>query len=243
VTAPPPDRLFEALEKTWPAAECRAVGPWTIRVGKGGGQRVSAATANGLFEPSDIATAEDAMRDVKQIPLFMLRESDTELDQRLADRGYELVDPVSVYLAPVADLAAAMQITQAMPSWPPLAAQLEIWSSAGIGPARTAIMERCDVPKTSFLGRTGDTPAGTAFVGLDGDVAMVHAIEVSSSMRRRGVGVVLMRACANWGLEYGATWLCLAVTRANAPANALYRSLGMTEATRYHYRRSAKGIA
>ena len=39
--------LFDVLHATWPAAETRRAGPWTLRRGDGGGSRVSAATLDG----------------------------------------------------------------------------------------------------------------------------------------------------------------------------------------------------
>ena len=55
---------------------------------------------------------------------------------------------------------------------------------------------------------------------------------------RSGIGAAVMYGAANWALAHGAEWLALMVTRANAPANGLYRKLGMSVATRYHYRRA-----
>ena len=37
--------LYSVIEGTWPPASEARVGPWIIRDGQGGGQRVSAATA------------------------------------------------------------------------------------------------------------------------------------------------------------------------------------------------------
>jgi GNAT superfamily N-acetyltransferase len=237
---PDPEQLFEVLDATWPAARTFNSGPWRLRQGDGGGQRVSAATAEETFEDRDIDTAEAAMRDMDQRPLFMVRDEDDALDTALARRGYEVVDPVVMYIAPVADLTAELPVTAAMPSWPPLAVQLELWAKGGIGPARVAIMERCTCPKTSILGRAGDVPSGTAFAASDRDIAMLHAIEILPEMRRKGVGRHLINAAANWAARQSATWLALAVTRANDPANALYRAMGMSTAARYHYRRSTE---
>ena len=234
---PSSERLFEVLDNTWPAARSLKSGPWRLRQGKDGGQRVSAATVEGAFRDADIHDAETAMREMKQRPLFMVRGDDVALDTALNDRGYEVVDPGFMYIAPVSDLTADLPLTAAMPSWPPLAVQLELWAAGGIGPARVAIMERCTCPKTSLLGRAGDVPSGTAFSARDGDIAMVHAIEVTPEMRRKGVGRHLINAAANWAGGQSAKWLALAVTQANEPANALYRALGMREAAAYHYRR------
>lgn len=237
MNTPSPARLFDVLDATWPAARVIQLGPWKLRQGNGGGQRVSATTVEGHFTEADISSAEDAMRDMNQRPLFMLRDTDMSLDHLLDARGYEVVDPVSVYLSPIENLTAKLPLTAAMPSWPPLAIQLEIWGAGGIGPARLAVMDRCDRPKTSIVGRTGDVPAGTAFAALDGDIAMVHAIEVHPEMRRHGVGRHLIQASANWASEQSGAWLSLAVTRANGPANDLYRALGLEDVARYHYRR------
>ncbi|MBT8460030.1 MAG: GNAT family N-acetyltransferase, partial [Boseongicola sp.] len=81
---------------------------------------------------------------------------------------------------------------------------------------------------------------GAAFIAISGDIAMLHALEVSPVARKRGIGTKIMQAAANWALENGAFWLSLMVTRANVPANSLYRGLGMKEVGQYHYRRAAQ---
>ena len=237
---PAKDRLFAVLDATWPAARFLDVGPWTLREGLGGGQRVSAATASTVVDEADIAQAETGMRDLGQTPLFMIRSNDALLDGWLEARGYDIVDPVTMYLAPTQPLAGELPLTAVTPSWPPLAIQREIWADAGIGPDRVAVMERATGPKTSFLGRTGDTPAGTAFIAADGDIAMMHALEVADTARRKGIGRKVMTASANWAIEHGAAWLALAVVSSNDPANNLYRQTGMKPAAQYHYRRAPK---
>ena len=234
---PDATRLYEVLDATWPAARVVQDGPWTLREGLGGGQRVSAATANGVVGESDIEVAEQAMAAFGQPPIFMIRGEDADLDAMLQSRGYPIVDPVNLYVAPAFEMTAKMKITSAIPAWPPLALQREIWAEGGIGEGRIAVMERARCLKTSILGRTSDTPGGTAFVAADGDVAMVHAIEVSPRERRQGIGQRLMQACANWAVANGIEWLSLIVTKANEPANALYRKLGMKVQSGYHYRR------
>ena len=48
-------------------------------------------------------------------------------------------------------------------------------------------------------------------------------------------------AAAAWAAAEGAATLALAVTRANAPARALYARLGLAEAAAYHYRVAPEG--
>ena len=233
------DQIFAALDATWPAARSFQVGPWTIREGKGGGQRVSAATLNGDAHKEDIAMAEREMRANDQVPLFMIRPKDTNLDTWLTGRDYEVVDPVAIYSAKASALVRPMRPAKIFPAWPPLAIQSEIWATGGVCQPRLDVMARANGDKIALLGRLGDRAVATTFVACHGDIAMLHALEVSPDARRQGVGATMMAAAANWAAQRGATTLVVMVTRDNAPANALYLSLGMDEVGHYHYRRTS----
>lgn len=225
-------------EATWPAASLRRVGPWTIREGQGGGQRVSAASAAGDWMDADIPQAEAAMAALGQEPLFVIWQGETVLDAALAARGYRINDPVVAYSAPCAALAdPAPPFLTAFPHWPALGIADALWAEAGTGPARLAIMRRCAGPKTVILGRSGDRAAGVAFVACHGREAMLHALEVVPALRRQGVAHNILRAAAGWALDQGADRLSLLVTEANAGARALYASLGMVVVGQYHYRK------
>ncbi|NBD30940.1 MAG: GNAT family N-acetyltransferase [Alphaproteobacteria bacterium] len=231
-----PEALTALIDATWPAASFDHVGPWTIRKDASGGSRVSAATARGTAGADDIETAEAAMRAQGRAPLFMLREGEEVLDFALASRGYRIKDPVTLYVAPVGMLAVQPPPATCFEAWPPVASQSEIWAEGGIGPARIAIMDRVRSPKTSILGRSDDTPAGTLFVALDDRTAMVHALEIPARFRRRGLGRLMMQGAAIWARDAGADSIAVLVTAANTAANALYSSLGMASAAGYHYR-------
>ncbi len=238
---PGPQRLAAAMEATWPPAERLSSGPFTLRRGLGGGQRVSAATVAGSFAAADIDRAIADMRALGQAPIFQIRPdgsaADAALDAALDARGWQIHDAVSLYLSPVADLAAEPPARMAsFTVWPPLAIQRDIWTEGGIGPARQAVMERVGDPRTAILGRVADRAAGAAFVAVSDGIAMLHALHVTESSRRQGAAGQIMRAAGRWAQAQGAGWLGLAVTRANRAANALYASLGMAVVARYHYR-------
>lgn len=239
--APGPGALLAALEATWPPAAQRRLGPWCLRDGQGGGKRVSAASAEAAVGGDDIAAAEAAMSVAGQVPLFRLCPGlhawDADLDAALQQRGYRPVDPTLFCIAPAAALVPeALPPLKAFALWPPLAIQREIWAAAGVGPERLAVMARAAGTGTSLMGRQSDRVAGTAFVACHGAIAMLHAVEVAPALRRQGVARNLTQAAADWALAQGAHWLALAVTEANAPARALYRGMGMTEAGGYAYR-------
>lgn len=225
-------------ESTWPPAETQTVGPWIIRDGRGGGQRVSAASpAGGDWSDADIPMAEAAMRALGQNPLFVIWPKDSALDAALDAQGYRRHDPVVVYSGDTAELAAvAPPFLSSFPHWPPLGIARALWAEGGIGPARLAVMDRVTLPKTAILGRTGDRAAGVAFVAATGDCAMLHALEVSPALRRQGTAHNILRSAARWALDQGATRLFVLVTEVNSNARHLYASLGMRVVGQYHYR-------
>ena len=228
-------RLATVIEATWPPLHRHRLGPWTIRDGAGGGKRVSAASAEAAVAASDLPQAEAAMRALGQPPLFLIRPWDSGLDSLLAARDYRKIDPVLAYAAPVDRFGPPPAMTS-FPHWPPMAIARSLWAEAGIGSARLAVMDRVTGPKTALLARARDRAAGVAFVALDGDIAMLHALEITPDQRRQGCAGILLRAAALWARDQGATTLCLVVTEANAAARALYVSAGMEVVGQYHYR-------
>ena len=237
MSLPDVQQLYTVVDGTWPAAAIQRHGPWQIRIGQGGGSRVSAATATVPVSAADLPLAEGAMQAAGQVPLFMIREGDAALDALLADRGYLIKDPVNLYAAPVAAIAndRPPPVTT-FEVWPPLAVQADIWAAGGIGPGRLAVMERATGPKTTILGRVDDRPAATLYVAISGDCAMIHALETATAHRRKGLARHLTVAAAFWAQAQGAAFLTLVTTQENVAANALYTSLGMTCVGQYHYR-------
>jgi len=232
--------LYAAIDATWPAASIRRVGDVIIREGAGGGSRVSAATAaklGALPTEEDISASEDAMRAIGQDPLYMIRGGEDTLDACLEARGYRVISPVALITMPAraasenAPGGLTVLTTETL-----LARQKEIWRDSGIGPARLAVMVRVKGPSTFLIARHDDRPAGTAFLACDGEVAMVHALEICPHARRNGLGKAVMRKAAAWAVERGATTLAVLVTRENRPAMHLYQALGMVETGAYHYR-------
>jgi len=227
-----PETLAAVMEATWPPQHLWPLGPFTLRDGAGGGKRVSAASCDGPFTEADLDRAEAAMAK----PLMLIRAGDTALDAALDARGWQVIDPVVAYAAPVTALTADLPPLAAFPHWPPLAIARAIWAEGGIGPDRIAVMDRVSGPKVAILSRSGDRPAGVAFVACHGTEAMLHALDVRPDHRRQGVGRTLLHAAANWAASQGAERLSLVVTRQNTAARALYVRLGMGVVGQYHYR-------
>ncbi|MGA0615636.1 GNAT family N-acetyltransferase [Paracoccus sp. KR1-242] len=232
----PDPQLSLAFETTWPAAEIVDTGAIRSGRGLGAGGRVSSSIAlSPDWTEADLSAAEALHRDWQQRPMFRLPDSDRRLGEALAARGYRAESPTAIMTANCAALVAEIPALTIFPIWPPLAIQRELWAAGNIGPARQAVMERVAEPKISILGRLDDRAAGSAFVAVEGPVAMVHAIEVAPQFRRRGVGAFLVRAAAEWAARQGAPRLGLAVSRSNAGARALYDRMGFSEIAGYSY--------
>lgn len=235
------DALYAVVENTWPAAAAHRAGPWMLRQGAGGGQRVSAATVEDGFRSDDLIAAEDAMRMMGQHPLFMIRNGETELDAALEARGYAVKDPVNLWVCPIGQLTdTPIPPVKAYAVWEPLAVMREIWEAGGIGPGRVAVMERATCPKTGLFGRVDDKPAAAGYCGIHAGIAMVHALEVLEARRGKGLGKWMMRCAAIWAERQGADWMAVLCTKANGPANGLYAALGMKIVGDYHYRIAPK---
>ncbi|GAA4225747.1 GNAT superfamily N-acetyltransferase [Sagittula marina] len=240
-TRPDLPRLFDVLDATWPAAAKVDTGPWTLREGRGGGKRVSAATARDAWRLDDVTAADSAMRMMGQDPLFMIRPdltpSDTTLDVTLAAQGYARADPTQIWLAPIDHLTdRSLPRVSAFAIWEPLAIMRELWEDGDIGAARQRVMNRAAPPKTGLFGRVSDKAAGVGFCAIHDDIAMVHALHILEQHRGKALGGWMMRCAALWAASKGARWIACAATEQNTAASALYRSLQMEVAGRYHYR-------
>ena len=230
-------KIHEVIDNTWPAYGRVKHGPWTLREGLGGGKRVSATTLDGFDKAPNITEAEDGMRAFDQTPIFMIREGDDDLDRNLARKGYEITGRSNIYTAPI------KKFTKKDPPrlsvfeiWEPLQIQNDIWRKAGIDTTRIAVMHRTKGPKTSFFLRWGNRPAGSAFIGIHNNIAMLHALEILPQQRGKGVGTLAMYQAFNWAKSFDAHTLSVICTTENLAANALYASLHMQLVGGYHYR-------
>ncbi len=236
--APSEAEILQVVDATWPAARIFESGPFTLRLGHGGGQRVSAASANGPASAAEIGAAERSMLALDQARLFMVSGKDAALDAALEARGYRVKDPVTMFAAPVEMLARHdPKGVTAIRADAPLEVMKEIWARGGIGQGRLAVMQRAKGPKTYLLGRVDDRAAGAGFVALHGKLAMLHALEILPEHRRKGLGLAMTAAAAAWALENGAATFSLIAVSANRAACGLYRHLGMRDVGHYHYRK------
>ncbi|MEM7241127.1 MAG: GNAT family N-acetyltransferase [Pseudomonadota bacterium] len=220
---------FEAIDQTWPAASYYQEQGWVFREGRGGGKRVSAASA--LDPEASVEFALGQFKRLKERPLFMLRKEDQGIDDKLDALGFAIVEPVDVMSSPLTMIDMDLDIYAH--NTPTQSAQ-EIWAEGGIGDPRLAVMARADCAK-SYL-QIEDK--AVAFVAVWRKIAMVHALEVRKSARRQGLGKKLMQLAMGWAAKEGAAELAILTVKANTPAQQLYRGMGFKDVAHYHYRLS-----
>lgn len=80
-------------------------------------------------------------------------------------------------------------------------------------------------------------PAAAALAIQAGGIGIFNNVVTRADARRAGYGRALMRGALAWTREAGAMAAAIQVVSQNAPAVALYQSLGFEEVYRYHYRR------
>ncbi len=238
-TPPAAHRLYGVNDTSWAPVAMTKLGPFVLRRGGDGGQRVSSTSLwQDEFTEADINAAENAMAAAGQPLLFMIRDNDQALDMALKNQEYFVKDPVTLFAGPAARLAEHDPKGLTVIDAPePMAVMAEIWETGGIGAGRLDVMRRATGPKACFLGRTDDQPAGVAYVGCDKDIAMMHALEILPEFRRKGLALQMMGAMGAWALRNGAQTFSLVVLTENDAACGLYEKLGMVKVGQYHYRK------
>jgi GNAT superfamily N-acetyltransferase len=238
-----------AAVRAWPAGETRVVDGWLWRYSGGGSQRansVSALSYDGADVERTIDTIENMYREhaapVRFQVGFPLSRPD-DLDQRLAARGYEIHDPVTTLLKPVASVAAPADVTlHEAPSDGWLSVYL-----ANVTPDRrpfaTAILERVPGPRVfAEVVRDGAVIA-TALGVFHENTVIAECVGTASTARRQGAAAAVMRALEAWGARLGAHTIGLQAVTTNMPAQGLYAALGYVPAGTYHYRFLDSGTA
>ena len=220
---------FKAIDQTWPAAKYIENDNWLFREGRGGGKRVSAASA--LNANASVEVALKQFNDFNKRPLFMLKDGDRAIDEALAKLDFAIIDPVDVMAIGVDN--SDDDIEKFCHDAPTKIAK-EIWAEGGIEKPRLDVMARAKCAKTYLQIDNG----AVAFAAIWNEIAMVHALEVQRSARRQGMGKRMMQIALTWAEGQGARELVVLTVKANKPAQQLYRNMGFRDVAHYHYRQA-----
>jgi N-acetylglutamate synthase len=242
----------EAAINGFPPLRQVVIDDWLLRL-SGGGRR-TANSATPLCEPRGdfdavIGTAEalyraEAQPTIFRIPSFLAPAIDT----RLAERGYTEegesciiegpLDPITAAAAPFGGISAVRLSPKPTPEWFAAMARLQGQRPEFQGPYRQ-IVGSVALP-AAFAEVTAEREAvALAYAVIHRGMLCFESVVTDVLRRRQGYSRRVLAALAEWAKQNGARCATLQVEAGNAPARALYHSIGMTtELHRYHYRRA-----
>ncbi|WP_217570415.1 GNAT family N-acetyltransferase [Mesorhizobium sp. GbtcB19] len=238
-------KMEEVCLQAWPAAAETMADGWLLR--RSGGRIRRANSANPLRgrrgTPEAVIDAAEAFyAGHGQAPLFRIPDIAPELESELDRRGYDREGGTIHLHADIDRLSGTADHGVRVSSTPD-----EGWFEARFRGGGYDEAER-----RIFRGMTGSIQGEKAFVsaereGIVASIAygvirdgllVVESVETDARFRQQGLGRKTVGGLIGWAREAGAKAGCLQVVVDNAPARALYASLGFSrELYRYHYRR------
>lgn len=191
----------------WPDLEVEPLGGWRLRA-HATVRRRRATSCLALGDPGlPFAEAEAAIRRFyadRALPPRAQVELGSDQEAAFLDAGWRPMGDGDAHF----QLASVARVRRLLRSAPP--------------------PEGEPVPEVSAVRKRVQVDLGHAAVSgaLDGDWLGIHGLLVDPAYRRRGLAHAALDALVEWGAEQGATTAWLHVETDNAPAIALYESLG-----------------
>jgi GNAT superfamily N-acetyltransferase len=231
---------------------CQIVfGDWLFRLSYG--VRRTANSVTPLREPvgdlaAVISAAERIYRRQDQPTIIRLPSFlDPAIDRELGARGYTEegescviegpLDPLVASAASFGAAAAVRLFPSPTPEWLAAMARLQGQSSE-FHAIYQRIVASVVLPVAYALLAVDGEPVALAYAVIHRGLLCYESVVTSAAHRRRGYSRRILAALALWGRQNSAIAAGLQVEAPNAPARALYHSVGMTtELHRYHYRR------
>lgn len=238
-----PRAIEEAALRAWPAAQQLLFDGWVARLSDGYTKRANSALL--LYPQTDSCSTEtvgriESLYRAQSLPvIFRLLSFTTPdgFDAELESRGYRPADSTLVLARQIgADLELDPDV-RSLDVETGIDAHAHMNDlSAAILPGHRAILER--IPGgLSFVGLfAGDELAACGLSVVDGPLVGLFDIVTDPAHRRKGYGARLVQGMLAAAARTGATTTYLQVIASNAPAIALYRSLGFEDAYSYAYR-------
>ncbi|MFN6501406.1 MAG: GNAT family N-acetyltransferase [Nostoc sp. DedQUE01] len=229
--------------KAWPAFETINHHSWVMRFADGYTKRANSVTVLdeiGLDIEEKVTYCESQYRARKQNPIFrLLSFTNPEfLDEKLATRGYEIIEP---------SLVMGMRLSERSLNILPAINQenLDDWlvayhnlKASGEQPSTihrmilTAI--KSEIIFASY--KQNDEIVACGIGVLESGYLGIFDIVTSPTQRRRGYATAIIQGLLQWGINKGAYFSYIQVVQANIPARNLYEKLSYEPIYQYWYR-------
>ncbi|MEU8223468.1 GNAT family N-acetyltransferase [Kribbella sp. NPDC048915] len=236
-------RMDALMNQGWQAAHLTQLDGWLVRHDAGVTLRANSVLP--ASAPFDLDKALDYVENLYVAhgirPSFQIGPAvqPSDLDDRLAARGYEVRNPTLVQCGLLTDVLAqlpAPEVEVNISSTPSVAWTDCWWSIDGRGDDARATAEEI-LRRGNALYATVPGPDGAAKavgrLALVDDTAGLYCLAVDERFRRQGLASAIIH-----GLLQAATtkWVWLSVLESNLAARTLYERLGFRTVSRYHYR-------
>lgn len=231
-------RVEEACQNAWPSPRQVLLGGWLLRASGGATRRTNSVNPlrAGPRDPGGIiAAAEGIYRGLGQPSRFRVPSIVAGMDRPLERAGYAAEGETITLLAELADHrprdCAHVELSERPDDdW------LALRSTAA-DPIFNAMVDSIVLPKAFAACRIDGQVVAKAYGVVHDRLLVLESVETHPEHRQQGYGALTVGHLMDWALTRGAGGACLQVVADNAPAQALYASLGFrTELYRYHYR-------
>jgi len=244
-------RVEETCLNAWPALRQVLLDGWVLRFSEGLTRRANSANplqADDRGIDALIPACEALYRGQRLPTIFRLPSIiGPAIDQRLDALGYSFEGDSHVLYGDIEAVAAARDP----------GAQLSAHPSPEWFAAMAALQKHTIEQSKTYRRIVGGLviPSAFAVLAVDGEAAALaygalhngllcyESVITDTRRQRRGYARRVIGALAAWAKDEGARGACLEVEASNAPALALYDSVGLkTLLYRYHYRREPGSI-
>lgn len=245
--------IESAAAVAWPALHTETLAGWRLRYSHGVTRRGNSVWPNetdkdrpevGIAERLHRVETFYADRGLPARYQICPAALPSDLDERLAARGYAAVAETSVLTAHVSDLLRALGepngwhvvLTDRVDaSWMTVYAVVENVPRPQ-AEVRRAIMQAITVPAAYVTVWSGDEAVAVGSAACTDATVGLFNLGTVVAWRRRGAARAAMAALLTWAAVRGAGLCYLQVMMRNDAARQLYSRLDMSELYRYHYR-------
>lgn len=245
--------LYKFIEEitlnTWPAEQSVLLNGWILRTAAGYTKRAN--SVNPLYGAEhctaglgdQIKLAEQYYEQAGLKPVFKITPytQPVNLDERLEELGYTIVEPSSVKLLDlenlaIPDLRFTIQVSESLTEeWLNVFSELTELSDKN-RETLTRMLSASHLRQGYVLLYNNGTPTACGLGVIQNGCIGLYDIVTAPEYRRQGMAEQLLLALLHWGKSQGAMTSFLQVVQANAGASALYDKLGFKEIYQYWYR-------
>jgi ribosomal protein S18 acetylase RimI-like enzyme len=238
------DRVIEEISlKAWPAFETINHHGWVMRFADGYTKRANSVTileqVDSDIEPK-IIYCESEYRGRKQKPIFRLLSFTNPhlLDEKLAARGYQLIDPTLVMgleLLGQSFNQAPVLTQESLNDW--LTAYQHVTGvESSLSSIHRMILAAIQSETIFVLRKEHEEILACGIGVLESNYLGIFDLATSSAQRRRGYATAVIQGLLQWSINKGACFSYLQVVKENIPARNLYEKLGYEPIYEYWYR-------